>query len=299
MALPKSRGQIITPTDSIQLIAQFYDNTGSVVDLDAFPSITIVQPNGSVVLGPTSQGVYRLSTGTYGYTYGTSLGSDLGVYADAWTGTLGSSVARQQFNFVVYNTQMPIINTDGYVALGDDPGFNYSQNALRNINKVIKIIRARLKSAGKKRSFDQYGNPVFQDCDIFSIDQLATFAASSLTLFNEIPHFTLFTFEDTQIIDQFLDLVAQGGTIMALSSQALIERGREFNITDNGVGFTPPTVSEILNGQFGAELSNHMEKLKMIKASMKPSPLGLGGLRTMGAATAIMKLRSLRARQIL
>jgi hypothetical protein len=226
------------------------------------------------------------------------LAGPLGVWSDVWEGFLNLFSVSGQFNFMVYTSQMPMVNSDGYVALGDDPGFNYSQNALRNINKMIKVLKAILKSAGKIRGFDSFGNPIYVDCDIFTIDQLATFAANALTAFNEVPFYTWFCFEDTWVIDQFLDVLTQHATIMALASQALIERGREFTLTDNGASFTPPGVSELLNTQFGTELTNWTDKIKMIKNSLRPAAMGLGTLRALGAAPQWLRLRHLRARQI-
>lgn len=298
MSLPKPRSAIISPTESVQLLAKFKDQNGNPADLDSFPQITVTQPSGNVAIGPTSAGVFKLDTGVYGYVFSTAVGSSVGVYQDSWDGTLNGFSVTGNFNFVVYTTQMPVVNSDGYIALGDDVGFNYSQNALRNINKVIKVLRARLKSSGKARGFDSVGNAVFVDCDVYSVDQLATYAADALAMFNQVPFFTFFTWEDGAIIDNFLAVIAQGAALLALSSQALIERGREFTLNDNSIGFTPPSISELLNTQFGTELANYMEMVKMIKNSMRPSPLGLGTLRSLGAAPALLKLRHLRARQI-
>jgi hypothetical protein len=63
MAVVKSRSQILNPTDQVQLVAQFKDDNNVPADLDSFPQITIIQPSGGVLLGPTSQGVYRIDVG--------------------------------------------------------------------------------------------------------------------------------------------------------------------------------------------------------------------------------------------
>jgi hypothetical protein len=146
---------------------------------------------------------------------------------------------------------------------------------------------------------DENGNAVYKDCDIYTVDELVAFVCQSLTMFNEIPHFTLFTWEDTPIIEQFHDILVQGALYLALGAQALIERGREFNVQDNGIGFTPPTVSELLNTQYTAEMTAWNEKCKEIKHNMKPSPLGLGTLSFVGGVSPqVRRLRHLRARQI-
>jgi hypothetical protein len=134
----------------------------------------------------------------------------------------------------------------------------------------------------------------------FSTEQLTSFLAISLSMFNQIPHFTFFTFEDTNIIQQFHEIIVQGAALYALSSKALLERGREFSLSDNGVQFTPPTVSDLMQTEWNAELTLHFEKVKYIKANMKPSPLGAGTLTiSTSRHPAIARLRHLRSRQLI
>lgn len=299
MTTYKSRGEIVFQTDVVQLKAKFHGPDGELTDLDTFPSITITQPSGNVILGPTAAGVYKLDTGTYGFDYSVAYNDSLGVWTDTWTGVLNGFTVIGSFQFIVDNTQLPAINTDGYEHLGDDPGFNYSQTAIHNINLLMKTLRARLDSAGKILTKDAYGNDVYSDCDIYSVEQLTAFLANSLTLFNEIPTFTMFTFEDSDIIAQFHDVIVQGAAIMALSSKSLIERGREYKLTDNGINFDIPTVSELMQTQWSTEFANHFEKVKYIKDSIKPSPLGLGTLSIASSRIpAIARLRHLRARRL-
>jgi hypothetical protein len=293
------RSEIVQPGNSVQLMALFRGPDGQPTDLDAFPMVTIVQPSGGIAIGPTSAGVFHNAVGQYGFVYAIGLQPAVGTWKDVWMGTLNGFSVTGEFNFTVFTSELPAINSDGYVHLGDDPGFNYSQNAIKNINNLLKVLKARLKSSGKHKTKDQFGNVIFEDCDIFTTDQLVTFLAMSLYEFNEVPHFTLFTFEDTPIIENFGGILVQGATLMALSSQALIERGREFQINDNGIGFTPPTISEMLNTQWTTELNNWYDRLKMIKHNMKPAPYGLGTMRTMGVAPQVLRLRHLRQRQIL
>lgn len=293
----KSRAQNAIQLDTIQLRAKFNGSDGLPTDLDAFPTITIIQPDGRVYVGPTSVGVYRLSTGVYGYDLVVPYTAYPGVWDDVWDGSLDGFSVSGTFNFVVEPTDVPAINTDGYLHLGDDTGFNYNQVEIANINKVIKALRARLNSSGLARLSDAYGNVVYESCDIYTVDQLAIFAATSMTAFNQVPYFTFFTYNDTDFVDQFFEVLVQHATIYALASKALIERGREFNITDNGLGFQPPGVSDLLNTQWNAELQNWWDKVKMIKNSMRPAMMGLGTLRVSGSNPAVMRLRHLRQRQ--
>lgn len=295
----KERGELLDVTDQVNLHIQFKDNTGAPIDTDSFPQISIIQPSGLVLLAPTSVGVTRVSTGKYSYIFTIPMNGPYGVFNDVWSGYINGYRVEAMFSFVVSHTQLPAINTDGYVHLGDDPGFNYSQQATKNINKLLKSLKARLNSSGKAKAKDSYGNVIYVDCDIFSIDMLVTFLSTALWQFNQIPYFTFFQFDDDNFVEQFGEILVAGATLYALSSKALIERGREFQITDNGLNFNPPTVSEMLNTQYNTLLSAYREDLKYIKNSLRPAPRGLGVFSmNSGINPAFARLRHLRARRL-
>lgn len=296
----KARGELIEPTEAVNLTVQFHDTMGAPVDADTFPTVSIVSPSGLVILTPTTTGVTRISTGKYEYTFIVPINGPFGVFNDIWVGVIDGQRVEGTLSFVVTHTDLPAINSDGYVHLGDDPGFNYSQTALLNINKLIKGMKVRLNSSGKSPSIDKNGNLMYVDCDIYSIDMLTTFAAISLSKFNQTPYFTFFTFEDTQVIDQFFEVLVEGGVLYALSSKALIERGREFQITDNSINFNPPSVAEMLSTQWNTELTHYWESLKYIKNSIRPNALGLGVFgMTSSMNPAFARLRHQRARRII
>lgn len=295
----KARGEFIDVTNQVNLIVQFKDGNGEPINTDSFPKISIIQPSGLVLLAPTSTGVAQLSTGKYSYIFTVPINGPYGVFNDVWSGFINGFRVETTFSFVVAHTQMPAINTDGYMHLGDNPGFQYSQAAIKNINKLIKSLKARLNSSGKAKSVDGYGNTIYVDCDIFSVDMLVTFLATGLWDFNQVPYFTFFKFDDDDFIEQFGEVLVESATLYSLASKALIERGREFNITDNGLSFTPPTVSELMNTQYSALLANYWEKLKMIKNSLRPAPRGLGVFSMSSAVNpAFRRLRHLRARRL-
>ena len=295
----KARGELIDVTDQVNLTVQFKDAMGNPIDTDSFPTISIVQPSGLVALAPTSAGVTRVSTGKYSFIFTIPINGPYGVFNDIWVGFINGFRVETTFSFVVDHTQIPSINSDGYVHLGDDPGFNYSQCATININKLMKSLRARLNSAGKAKSADAYGNTIYVDCDIFSVSMLTTFIATALWDFNQVPYFTYFQFDDEGFVDQFGEILVEGATLYALASKALIERGREFQITDNGLSFSPPTVSELMQTQYSTLLSHYWEKLKYIKNSLRPGPRGLGVFSmNSGLNPAFARMRHLRARRI-
>lgn len=296
----KARGEVIDVTDQVNLTVQFRDTLGNPIDTDSFPTISIVQPSGLLLLSPTSAGVARVDVGKYSFIFTVPINGPYGVFNDVWVGYVNGFRVETTFSFVVMHTQVPAINIDGYAHLGDDPGFQYSQAAIKNINKLLKSLKARLNSAGKAKATDVYGNIVYVDCDIFSIDMLVTFLATALWDFNQVPFFTFFQFDDDNFVEQFGEILVEGATLYALASKSLIERGREFQITDNGLSFNPPTVSELLNTQYSTLLSHYWEKLKYIKNSLRPSPKGLGVFSMNSAINpAFSRLRHLRQRRLI
>lgn len=298
----RSRGEIGQLGDIIQLRTAFYSQAdGYLVDLNAYPQVSIQQPSGNVIMPFTSAGVYRVSTGIYGWDYTVGKNDTFGVWTDNWMGMYQAYKMYQSYNFVINFSQMPEPNTDGYMHLGDDIGYNFSQNAICNIDKLMKGVKARLNSGGKTTIKDSFGNKILVDCNIYTDDQIITFLIFSLSYFNGIPHFTSFTFEDTDFCDRWGAWIVQRAVIDALYSKALIERGREFDISDSGTTFKPPSVSELLSSEAGTELSNWTEAVKMIKASMKPVGIGLGSASTLGASAspAVRRLRHLRSRQVI
>lgn len=136
----------------------------------------------------------------------------------------------------------------------------------KNLERLFTLIRLRLQSRSKVKGSDPNGNTVFVDCDIYNKEMLEAFLELSVSNFNQVPSFTNFTLADDSFVDCFAEVLVEGATIYALSSQALIERGREFQIVDNGLSFDPPTVSDMLNTQYCTLLAHHWEKLKTIKA---------------------------------
>lgn len=294
-----SRGQIATIGDIIQLRTLFRDpSSGVPIDLDIFPQISIQEPSGNVIFEWNSTGVYRLDVGVYGYDFKLGSTPSLGVWSDHWQGRSGSNTLFNSHNFVVHTTQAPRLNSDGYVALGDEVPFNFSQTAIKNINKLIAILKARLNSSGKALIKDENGVEQLVDCDIYTVSQLVLFLIAALDSFNMIPHFTAYTFEDTEFFNIFGEIIVRFALIYALASKALIEKGREFQITDNGVNFQPPGVSDILNTQYSTEYTQWQDNVKLIKANMKPGPIGLGTLRPLAASPQYLRMRHLRARSV-
>lgn len=146
---------------------------------------------------------------------------------------------------------------------------NFSSEGQRNSDNLISLLRHRLHDNGKAKSNDAHGNIIYVDCDVYSKAMLEAFIDLAISEFNSTPEFTDFTLENSRFVDCFAEVIVEGATLYALSSKALIERGREFQIADDGINFQPPAISDMLNTQFSTLLAHHWDKLKHIKASIK------------------------------
>jgi len=140
-----------------------------------------------------------------------------------------------------------------------------------NLNKLINLLSSALSSKGKEKKNDEHGNIVYIDVNIYSKEVLANFLQLSLSNFNQVPKFTNFTFDNDKFVETFKEILVSGAILYALSSQALIERGREFSVSveNGGVNFIQPSLAEMLNTQHERSLYHHYDKLKMIKNDFK------------------------------
>ncbi|MFZ4795954.1 MAG: hypothetical protein ACOYMA_00575 [Bacteroidia bacterium] len=294
----KNRGETIGQGQVVQLRSLFKVN-GVPTDLNDFPSVQLIEPSTSLYMNYTTAGVYKIDTGIYGFNFEVPVNAQQGTWQDNWQGAMGLSneLVSASFSFTVLNITIPsALIEDGYEQLGDEPVVVLTQAAIHNINQLVHILRRRLQSSGWHLSTDSFGNQTRENCDIFSIDELFSFLCSSLSEFNSTPHFTGFSWEN-EVVIEFKDIIIEGAYIMSVSSKGLIEKGREFTVTDNGLSFQPPAVADFLNSQMSSMLSPYREKLKYIKANFKPSPLGLGTIRIAAVSPQIMRLRHRRQMQ--
>lgn len=289
------------PGHTIELYVQFRDAFGNPVDTDDTPKARVSDSTGRVWQVLSKSGVTGVSdaTGLYRLTYNIPLGFADGYAEDYWQAKIGNETVTASFSFLIRDDGSAEESEEPVYTPGDDFTFEYSKAETEGINRLMKILKKRLKSDGTRKVPDGSGGYIEGECNVFSNDELICFLINSLSSFNQIPHFTDFSFAHQLIYDTFADVIIQGAVILALAAQTLIEKGREFVITDQGVSYQPPAVSDILNTQYNTQLTNYTEKLKYIKANLKPSPKGLGTFRVTSVSPAFMRLRHLRQRQVI
>lgn len=291
--------------ESLTLSIQYFGPDGLEADADSTPQIRIVDPNGNVVVASTSTGVVREDLGLYTYTYTVGTSVEKGLWTDTWTGIVDEAQLSNEFKFLVTDESSAV---SGAARLGDDVDFDFSDAELVGLNILLKHLKARLRSDGQKPARDEYGafivdgygEMVMEDCPVFSDEILACFLSSSLSEFNMIPFFTSFSFAEEIIYKTFSHAIVEGAYIMAVSSQALVEKGRDFTISDGGISYQPPALGDFLQQHYTGYLTSYRERLKFIKNSIRPAPTGYGTYTNLSSgAPAFVRLRHLRSRKII
>ena len=292
--------------ETIRISVEYSDQSGNFVDPSTPPTVSIVGPTNLIILNAdSSTGIVRQDVGLFYYDYTVPANAVLGVYQDIWSVSVNGIPLNTVLNFTVNVQAAPIIATAGQEL---DPLL--SQNAVKNVLQLMKLLRTRLGSDGVRRKRDQFGRYILdakgqyilEPCNVFTTDELYTFLKASLAEFNSVPHFTLFTYDDPSFVRLFQHELTEGEFIMAMALQGLREKGREFQMTDDGLSYQPPALAEYIKGYLSDFMTSYRERLKFIKCQMKPAPRGFGTCYSLaggGTSPAFLRLRHLRSRQII
>lgn len=301
--MANTRNKAIRGQDVV-LSIQYYGIDGLPSNSDSTPEVTIKDLQGTNVIGPTSLGVSRVDTGLYQYTYSVPKLADKGNWSDTWSTSVSGINVQNVFQFLIVDEAS---STAGTIRLGDDVAFDFNEAELQGINTLLKFLKARLRSDGKKPLRDQfgaivydaYGDIVTEECNVFSDDLLVCFLCQALSEFNMVPFFTGFLFSDEVIYKLFAAAIVEGAYVFAVASQALVEKGRDFTISDGGLSYQPPMLGDFLQSHYGTWLTSYRERLKFIKNSIRPGPRSFGTYSNLSSGSpAFSRLRHLKSRQV-
>ncbi len=291
--------------EAVSLSIQYYGPDGLEMDAEDGPYVKILDPDGSIIVASTESGITKADTGLYVYEFDVGSGVDKGLWTDVWSATVDGIILSNEFKFLVTDEASAVA---GSARLGDEVDFDFSEAELVGLNILLKQLKARLRSDGKKPARDKYGSfitdgygeLVMEDCNVFSDEILACFLSAALSEFNMIPFFSSFSFADEIIYKTFSHAITEGAYILALSSQALVEKGRDFTISDGGISYQPPALGDFLNGHYQNFMTSYRERLKFIKNSIRPNPTSFGTFTNLSSgAPAFVRLRHLRSRKII
>lgn len=135
-------------------------------------------------------------------------------------------------------------------------------------------------------------------CFAFTEDEVDLYLEMSLCSFNAYPTFTAFTWDFLQ--ERWLSPIVKGAVVWALYAQSLIEAGREFTISENGLAYTPPNVSDKMQSYASTLIQHYTEELKTIKNSFVPMPCAVGLYSNLNSNyPQLRRLRHLREKKII
>lgn len=133
-----------------------------------------------------------------------------------------------------------------------------------NKDTLIKRFRLRMGDFPVKGK-DTHGNEITFP-HIFSDSEVTDLLEMSMATLNGFMPTTRQIVWDEDAIRPYTDIIIHGAVVTALASRSLIERGREFTMTDTGISFTPPNMSDVLMLQWSTECHLYNEKLKDIRS---------------------------------
>lgn len=290
----------------VDLIVTFYGFDGAPTQSSINPTIKIVDSTGNILIPETTSGIRNTSTGEYRYSYLVPAAGDRGIWKDTWSAVVDGVSITNEFNFLVVSDSTGV--PTGSVKLGDEVSFDFSQEELEGINILLKYLKCRLRSDGTKPKrdkfgafeFDAYGEIITEECNVFSDEILACFLSQSLSEFNSTPFFTSYLFSDQIIHKTFANVIVEGAYVVALASQSLVEKGRDFTISDGGISYQPPQLGDYLQSHYQNWLTTYRERLRFIKASIRPGPATFGTYSNLSSGSpAFTRLRHIRQRKII
>jgi len=302
--MANNRGRA-TIGQAVDLIVTFYGFDGAPTNPENLPTITVIDVQGNVVLYETNSGIVNTSTGVYRYTFNVPGGADRGIWKDIWSAIVDGTDVVNEFTFLVVSESTAV--PEGNVKLGDDVVFDFSQEELVGLNILLRYLKCRLRSDGRKPKrdkfgafiFDAYGEMIMEECNVFSDEILACFLCQALSEFNSTPFFTSYLFSDQIIYKTFANVIVEGAYVVGLASQSLMEKGRDFSISDGGISYQPPQLGDFLQSHYQNWLTSYRERLKFIKASIRPGPSTFGTYSNLSSGSpAFARLRHIRQRRI-
>lgn len=294
----------------VKLQIQYFDVNGDPIEPDDVPKFRIIDAESNVIQDYTDDDVTKSADGLYQVLYEVPSDGDLGIWSDEWQAEIGGQTLNTVFIFTVVDADEGVAPTTGpgKIRLGDDVVFNFSDEEIRGINICLKFLKARLRSTAKKPARDEwgaflrdgYGEIITENCDVFEDEILIAFLCQSLSEFNSTPFFTGYTFADPIIQTLFYQVIVEGAYVFALASQAIVEKGRDFTVSDGGISYQPPQLGDFLQTNYSTWLTSYRERLKFIKNSIRPAPHGIGAYSNLGTASpAVLRQRHLRSRRLI
>ena len=114
------------------------------------------------------------------------------------------------------------------------------------LDTLVDLVNFRIAATGKKPETDKDGNINYVESALFDRKDVERAISLSLAAFNMAVFPTYLKIEDEENMMQLSDLLVTYASYLLLVRQSLLEKGREYTIQDNGVGWTPPLLADFV-----------------------------------------------------
>ena len=151
---------------TIVLEIDLRDATGNRADADSLPEVAIIDSEDSVLRARSSTNVMRIDEGRYRLAYLVPGAGHVGIWIDHWYATLNGFETEARLNFIVLDTSADIEIAGDQI--GDPARVTYTEQEIIGLNKLLAMLKARMKNNTYVESIDEYGVTQFVDCPIFT-----------------------------------------------------------------------------------------------------------------------------------
>jgi len=134
-------------------------------------------------------------------------------------------------------------------------------------------------------------------CAQFTDEELYVYLKKALKDINAHPYVTDYTLDTAP--EDWEYLICLGAQIMAYIALGVVEKGREFEITDQGISFMPPRIGDYLQAHASNLMTTYADLKEKIKLHYRPNPRAVGTFRVLAISPAYLRLRHLRQRRII
>jgi len=115
------------------------------------------------------------------------------------------------------------------------------------LKELANLVSFRLGAMSKVPRKNDKGEVEYVEVNIFQPEDIKTALELSLRAFNMVETITYFTFDDVENVTQISDLLVTYAAYLLLTRQSLKEKGVEFTLSDGGVSYTPPALSDFVH----------------------------------------------------
>lgn len=138
-------------------------------------------------------------------------------------------------------------------------------STLKSLTALTELVQFRIAAVSKQQIIEPNGNVKIVEASIFEPEDVQRALNLSLSAFNMSPPVTYLKFTDEENMDQLSDLLVTYAAHLLLTNKALVEKGREYSVKDNGIEYEAPQLGNFLLGTSDNLYRYWYERVRVLK----------------------------------